>query len=363
MRSARKALAILVGIVLTLTGCASGSAGAPQSGGQPPLTELSPVADPRTLTGPATAVLANREIMPVASGVTSALPVTVTSHHRGGDRKVTINDTSRIVAFDLSGSIAATVWGLGLGDRLAARDISTNFPGTERLPVVSTDGHAINAEAVLGVRPSVVITDGSVGPRDVIEQLADTGIPVVFVHNVASYAGAQSLATDVAAILGVPEAGRLLAQRIGNDIVQAKTSIARLTPPANRRLRIVFLYVRAQSGVYYLLGDDSGAGELVKALGGIDVAAEQGWSAMRPLTDEAVVAAKPDLILMMTHGLESAGGVDGLLSSKPALALTPAGERRRFVDMADGDVLSFGPRSAQVLTALAAAVYRPGASR
>jgi iron complex transport system substrate-binding protein len=98
---------------------------------------------------------------------------------------------------------------------------------------------------------------------------------------------------------------------------------------------------------------------LIDALGAVDVATEVGWSGMKPVTDEALIAADPDLVLVMTDGLASVGGVDGLLQAKPALGLTPAGSNRRFVDMADGDILSFGPRSASVLDALARAIYAP----
>jgi len=77
------------------------------------------------------------------------------------------------------------------------------------------------------------------------------------------------------------------------------------------------------------------------------------------MTDEALIAADPDLILVMTDGLESVGGVDGLLAAKPAIALTRAGENRRFVDMADGEILSFGPRTPLMLDALARAIYAP----
>ena len=52
-------------------------------------------------------------------------------------------------------------------------------------------------------------------------------------------------------------------------------------------------------------------------------------------------------------------GVDGLLAEKPAVGLTRAGETRRFVDMDDGEVLSFGPRTPAVLDALARAIYAP----
>ena len=77
------------------------------------------------------------------------------------------------------------------------------------------------------------------------------------------------------------------------------------------------------------------------------------------MTDEALIQANPDLILVMTDGIKSAGGVDGLLETKPAIALTAAGQHRRFVDMADGEILSFGPRTAGVLDALARAIYAP----
>jgi iron complex transport system substrate-binding protein len=77
------------------------------------------------------------------------------------------------------------------------------------------------------------------------------------------------------------------------------------------------------------------------------------------MTAEALVQAAPDVILMMTEGLASVGGIDGLLTSIPAVAATPAGEKRRIVDMADTEILSFGPRTPQILDALARAIYAP----
>ena len=121
----------------------------------------------------------------------------------------------------------------------------------------------------------------------------------------------------------------------------------------------MFLYLRGANGIYYLFGEESGTGELIEALGGRDIATEIGWTGLRPMTDEALIAANPDLILVMSGGLESVGGVSRLVALKPALGLTPAGQRERFVDMADSQVLSFGPRTAQVIDALARAIYSP----
>ncbi|MGB2719005.1 MAG: ABC transporter substrate-binding protein, partial [Rhodococcus sp. (in: high G+C Gram-positive bacteria)] len=77
-----------------------------------------------------------------------------------------------------------------------------------------------------------------------------------------------------------------------------------------------------------------------------------------PVTSEALIAAAPDVILMMTKGLESIGGIEGL-EQIPGLAQTPAGRERRVVDMDDGTILSFGPNTGKVLGALSKAVYDP----
>ncbi len=357
-------LAATAAALTVLVGC--GAAGPTEGSTAPadhtPLTELTHLENPREHVGPSTAVLASREVETVAGVQEPQLPTTVTSHDRSGERQITVTDASRVLALDMSGSIAATIQGLGLGDTLVGRDQSTTFPGTEDLPVVTGDGHSISAEAVIAVEPTLVITDGSIGPRDVVEQLRDVGITVVFVENESSFEGAAALAEQVAAVYGVDEAGVELAQRIRDEVETTTREIKQLLPAPKDRLRMIFLYIRGGSGIYYLFGEESGADEIIEALGGIDIAGEQGWDGMKPMTDEAIAAADPDLVLVMTHGIDSAGGVDGLLAEKPALALTQAGENRRFVDMADGDVLSFGPRSAEILEALARAVYAPGPS-
>src|SRR5690606_35497361 len=158
------------------------------------------------------------------------LPATVVSHDPDGDREVTVDDTSRVIALDMAGSLAATVWGLGLGDTLVGRDMSTTFPGTEDLPVVTSGAHAVNAESVLALRPTLVLTDGSIGPRDVLEQLRESGVTVVFLRNESSFEGAAQLARDTAAALGVAEVGELLAERITSEVATVRDQIAAIAP-------------------------------------------------------------------------------------------------------------------------------------
>jgi iron complex transport system substrate-binding protein len=325
-----------------------------------PLSELTLLEHPRDYVGPSTAVLGAAPISTVEGTPTPQLPTTVTSHDLDGDRKVTVKSADAVIGLDISGSIGATIFGLGLGDRVIARDVSTTFAEAAGLPVITSNGHTVNSEAILALSPDVIITDGTVGPVDVLLQLRDAGIAVVFVDTDPTFAGVGELARQVGAALGVAEAGVQLAATLEAEIDAKVAEIAAIAPTATGdRLRIVFLYLRGTAGIYYLFGEESGADVIITALGGVDVAGEIGWTGMKPMTDEALIAAQPDLILVMSDGLNSVGGVDGLIQSKPAVALTRAGQNKRIVDMADGAVLSFGPRTAAVLDALARAIYAP----
>jgi iron complex transport system substrate-binding protein len=317
--------------------------------------------DPKTYEGESHASLADTEITPISDSPRQQLPVTVTDAQ---GTKVTITDTSRILALDIYGTLAQTVFELGLGDQVVGRDVSTQFAEAASLPLVTSNGHDLNAESILELDPTVILTDTSLGPWDVVLQMRDSGIPVVVTDSRRSLDNIGSLTQEVADALGVPDEGTRLGRRIEQETAATKAAIAKVAPAAVQdKLRMVFLYVRGQAGVYYMFGEGSGADGLVDAVGGYDVTKEIGWSGMKPVNDEAIISAQPDLIIMMSKGLESVGGVDGLLDRLPAIANTPAGQHRRIVDMQDSQVLSFGPRTAEVLNSLAVSIYAPESAR
>jgi len=357
-------LALLLALVLGGCGISAGGGqggdeAATAGGVTPALADVEPLADVRDWEGATTAVPDDR-LEPVADDPEPALPVTVTDSQ---GTEVTVTDASRVLALDIYGTLSRTVHELGLGERLVGRDVSTQFDAAADLPLVTQNGHDLNAEAILGLDPTLIITDTSLGPWDVVLQMRDAGIPVVVVDSHRGLDNVASLTREVAAALGVPDAGAALAERTQAQVDETVARIEAVAPAeAGERLRTVFLYVRGQSGVYYMFGEGSGADSLIEAVGGYDVAAEIGWNGMKPLTDEGLVAAQPDLVLMMTGGLESAGGVDGLLERLPALAQTPAGQHQRFVAMEDSQILGFGPATAAVLDALAVGIYAPDAA-
>jgi iron complex transport system substrate-binding protein len=333
---------MVVGIALLSGGCAG-------------IAASQPAGAPTTACGgPATAT-ADVQVRPVRDEVRPTLPVDVTDA-RG--RTVAISDASRILAVDSYGTLATTVYALGLGDRLVGRDISTEHPALASLPVVTQNGHELNAEAVLGLAPTVVLTDYSIGPLEVQLQLEDAGIPVVFLDAERRRAAIGPQIRAVAAALGVKEAGAELAATVERDVRSAEARVAELARDSDADApRMAFLYMRGNSGVYYWFGEGSGADDLIEALGGVDVASTTGVTGERPLNAEGLVRAAPELFLMMSKGLESVGGVEGLLDV-PGVAETAAGAGRCVVAMDDSQILGFGPQFPATLEALAETIYR-----
>lgn len=360
----RASIALSLGLALALTGCQT--SGPADSGGitaavdLPPLNTLTPLSDPTSYEGPSTAIVGSPEIAPLTQAPTPNLPVTVQSQDRAGEVPVEVTDTSRILALSLTGTLSDIIYHLGMSDRLIGRDTVTQFPGSDALPLVVTGGHDIEAESVLGLEPTLILTDLSIGGIDFVSMMRNAGIPVVIVERSTSFASSAAATEQVATALGVAAAADELNAAVADAIAAKEEEVKRLLPKdSEKRPRVAFLYVRGGSGIYYLFGEGSGVDEIIKSLGAIDVAEEVGWKGERPMTDEALVSMDPDIILVMSKGLTSTNGVDGLIEAQPSIALTTAGMHRRIIDIDDGKLFASGTRIPDVIDALARAIYAP----
>ncbi len=255
-----------------------------------------------------------------------------------------VGSPQRIVS--LAAGVGETLAALGLADRVVARDETSDVPAISGATVV-TKAHATSAELVLAQRPDLVLVDAATSPPEAIDQIRSTGVEVVEVPEAWSVSDIPARTRAVAAAAGLPAAA-------ADAVIAAATSNA-AGPRTGAPPRVAFLYLRGTSAVYLIGGQGSGADDLITGAGGIDVGAESGLAAFVPLTPEALVAADPDTILVMTKGLESVGGIDGLLGL-PGVAQTTAGRERRVIAVDDTLLLSFGPRTGELITRLSAAL-------
>jgi iron complex transport system substrate-binding protein len=77
-----------------------------------------------------------------------------------------------------------------------------------------------------------------------------------------------------------------------------------------------------------VMGDGTAANAMIRLAGATNAAA--GVKGYNPLTAEAVVIAKPDVVLITREGLDMIGGMDAVWT-RPGMALTPAAANRRVV--------------------------------
>lgn len=294
---------------------------------------------PAPPSGAPVAAAPDSPIPVVADSRGRMLPVTVTD---ASGRSVVVTSAERIVS--LNGGITETLVALGLRDRIVGRDVSADFPEAERIPLV-TQGHDVSAEGVLRLEPTLVLADARTGPPEAMTAIGAAGVPVVLVPEVWSLEDMGARTEAIAAAVGSPGTGRALTRRI-------EAGIDRVAPPAGNRPTVAFLYLRGSASVYLIGGEGSGADSLIEAAGGVDAGTAAGLAAFTPLTPEALAKAAPDVILVMTKGLDSVGGVDGLLRL-PGVKQTPAGRDARVVAFPDGELLNFGPRTPDLLARLA----------
>ncbi|MEV6193630.1 ABC transporter substrate-binding protein [Streptomyces sp. NPDC051920] len=286
-------------------------------------------------------------IEPLTSPGTPRLPVTVRSFD---GKRTTVEKADRIVP--LSGSLSEITFTLGLGDRVVARDITATFDQAAELPLV-TRNHDVSAESVLSLHPDLVLAESTTGPDEAMQQIRDAGVPVLVVAPARGLADVGTRIRTVADALGVPGAGERLAERSRDRISAVRTAI----PAHADHPRVAFLYLRGSASVYLIGGRGSGATSLLEAAGAVDAGAESGLDKdFTAITTEALVRAAPDAILVMSKGLDSVGGIDGLVKI-PGVAQTPAGANRRVVSIEDGVLLNYGPRTDQVLKSLVRQLY------
>tara|TARA_B110000503_G_scaffold45028_1_gene73505 strand:+ start:90 stop:992 length:903 start_codon:yes stop_codon:yes gene_type:complete len=250
---------------------------------------------------------------------------------------------SRVVV--LANGVAEIMNSLNARSILIGRDISSTEEALADIPIV-TSGHQVLSEQVIALKPDLVIVDASTGPKSAIDQIKAAGINVVQTPESWTLADISSKVAAVASAIGARQQGELLNRAIAAEI---QTSTLPSKP------RIAFLYLRGTSSIYLMGGPGSGADSLISAIGAVDVGAESLENPFNTMTAEALATLNPNVIIVMTKGLQSVGGLPGLLKL-PGVAQTQAGKSGAIIDVNDSLLLSFGPRTPSLVTSLAESV-------
>ncbi|MFD1144195.1 hemin ABC transporter substrate-binding protein [Larkinella insperata] len=240
----------------------------------------------------------------------------------------------RIVS--LSGTLTEIICELGLQNQIVGVDVTSTYPAAmAKVPKVGHNRN-IGAEAVLALRPTVIMAVRSNGSMDIkpelIQQFKSAGVKTLVFDQETSVAGTKKMINEVAKEFNASAKAAAITRKLDADLAKARK-------PAKVQ-KVLFIYARG-TGTMMVSGRNTPIEKIVQLAGGQN--AFNDFDNFKPLTPEALVVGNPDVILLFTSGLESLGGIDGLLKVQ-GVAQTNAGKNRHVIEM-DGQLLTgFGPR-------------------
>ncbi|MEL6820591.1 MAG: ABC transporter substrate-binding protein [Calditrichota bacterium] len=250
-----------------------------------------------------------------------------------------MDQDSRIIS--VGGHITETVFALGAGANVVGTDLSSIYPAEVReLPQVGYH-RTISAEGVLSLNPSFFIGSSVTGPPEAVEQLRRTKIDMLIVEDDYSIDGARNKIRLLADKLNRKAEGDSLVAILDEDLKKVEM----LKKKVKKKPRVLFLLSHSPTSLL-VAGRGTRAAKMIELAEGESVGND--FNGFKPLNPESLVAKAPDVIIMLSMGINSVGGIESLLE-RPGINLTPAAKNKRVEVFDDQYFTSFGPRLGKAL--------------
>lgn len=252
----------------------------------------------------------------------------------------------RIVSAD--GSLTEIVYALGEEHRLVGVDTTSTYPAAaKQLPQIGYK-RAISTEGTLSLSPDVIIATEDAGPDNIVAQLKTVGMDFRIYSAAPSLDAVEEKISRVAMLLDKPAEGAKLWANVEQQVNRAKQQAAQVESP----LRVLFV-LSSGSRSPLVAGQKSGADTMIRLAGGINAA--EGFEGYKPMPAEALVSARPDVILMMARPGHTPTAEE--LFAAPGFAMTPAAEHQTLITMDGLKLLGFGPRIGDAIRELTTGLY------
>jgi iron complex transport system substrate-binding protein len=231
---------------------------------------------------------------------------------------------------------------------LVARDLTSIYPPEiTKLPSVGYH-RALSAEGIISMRPTMLLTDGNLGPDAVVEQVKKVGIPVLTLAPGSSPDSAQQLMARLGREFHHEhQADSVIATwNHGMSTVLADTSKYAAGP----RPRVLVMHFGQIANNYLAMKRGSSADQIIRWAGGVNAIDSTGG--MLRLTPELIAQAAPDIIIATDVGYDRVGSPEKF-AQLPGVSLTPAGKAKRIYRVDETEVMYYGPRTPGILRKVA----------
>lgn len=257
-------------------------------------------------------------------------------------------EARRIVS--VGGTVTEILYALGAGERIVARDSTSSYPQEANAKPDVGYMRMLSPEGIFAQRPDLILAEDGSGPADAIAVLKAGQVPFVTVETPPSGDAIPQKIRDTGAAVGLEEEADRLAEEVAAALDKLKADVAVIQPGEKKRVLFV---LSLANGRIMAAGRETEAGALIEMAGGVNAASE--ITGYKPLSDEAVIAAAPDLVLVMQRGQHGTTAEE--IFSLPAFRTTPAAADKALLAMDGLYLVGFGPRTPAAARELAVALY------
>lgn len=280
---------------------------------------------------------------PAAAAANASFPLTVTA---ANGRVAIAAKPARIIS--LSPTATEDLYAVGAGRQVVAVDESSNYP--KDAPRTSLNALSPNIEALAKYNPSLVIAEADYG--GLVSAMAKLGVPVLIEPTATSLNNAYQQIDQIGEATGH-------AARAATVVSGMKRQIAADVKQAGSLHSTLTYYWEVSANPYYSATSRTFIGQIVGLFGLKDIAdaANKASDGGYPeLSEEYIVAAKPQIIFLADNYATDGGQTPAIVARRPGWADIPAVKDHEIIPLNDDIASRWGPRLPQLVAAIAKAV-------
>lgn len=246
----------------------------------------------------------------------------------------------------IGGDVTEIAVALGAESQLVGRDDTSLAP--PRIQSLPSVGYLrrLSAESLMTLHPQRLIVSHKASPREVVEQVAATGVEVHWIEASDRVSDLPEKVRQVGAALGRSQA----AQQLNRELTPALHEVEDVPDLSHVKAMLIL----SHAGMAPMVAGSGTSADLMMQSLGVSNAFHDMQGYQR-IGADGLLQAQPNLVLVSEAGLKSLGGEAGLWRI-PGLSLTPAGQTAQVLVLDETALLTSGPRTPKALLALRQAI-------
>ena len=242
----------------------------------------------------------------------------------------------------ISKQYSEIIFALKAEQDIVAVDVSSTYPAEiKKLPTVGYH-RALSAEAILAMKPTLILQDNNIGPEHVVKQLKDLKIPMKdFGKYQNTLAGTDSLIREMGVYFHREREADSLCKKLDSDMAKALEN----SKQYKDSVKVLIIHFGQASNQYLVMTKKNTAAKMIEWAGGVMAVDDE--KGMKQISPEIVAKSDPDVIILTDFGYDRLNGSPEKIKELPGVSSTRAFKNNKIYRIEEHDVVYLGPRTGE----------------